>query len=478
MSEGRAALVAGLNRIEEEFPVEEIVLDDAHVWPVLRVFGGTFHLQRMETVASVVRPRRPVLARLWDRLRPGHGPIAPRTGTSSGPLVFISQHTHRVVHQGATVDKFAHPMMEAAARAGLASVLVLLGGVAGPPIKPVAGARMLHLDRTRTAVGGRAWRRARVRTGEVPGMADVLALMGRAGIVVEARRMEGVLRAFLSELAFHRLVLAGLRPGHVFMPCWYGPDHMAAVQVCRELGIVAVDIQHGVQGPAHLAYGRWATVPAAGWSTMPHRFWCWDRYSVDNIARWAPPGMHRPFLGGWPWLEQRHAGPVTGTAPGVKRVLFSLQPMAHPLPPGFGAVVRALGTGYHWVFRTHPRTGADIAAHPELHGLEGRFSMEDTREVPLAASLGHTDVHLTQYSSVTIEAALCGVPSVALHPHATELFPEHVRDGWLRVTGIDALSEALATARAPEVAPTRSAPLEERLVHLLHDRNEPLPGGN
>jgi hypothetical protein len=52
-------------------------------------------------------------------------------------------------------------------------------------------------------------------------------------------------------------------------------------------------------------------------------------------------------------------------------------------------------------------------------------------ELPLYALLRRADLHVTQVSTVVIEAQQFGVPSVMTAPSAAELFPEQLATGWM-----------------------------------------------
>src|SRR5262249_18009723 len=87
-------------------------------------------------------------------------------------------------------------------------------------------------------------------------------------------------------------------------------ENMALVAACRQLGVLSVDLQHGVQGESHVAYGAWSVMPAQGWELLPDRFWVWSESEVAAIRKWVPPGStrHLAFVGGNIWLDLWRAG--------------------------------------------------------------------------------------------------------------------------------------------------------------------------
>jgi hypothetical protein len=75
---------------------------------------------------------------------------------------------------------------------------------------------------------------------------------------------------------------------------------------CRELDVVSVEVQHGVQGELHPSYGSWFSVPRDGWPTRARVFWSWDERSAAALNQWTrlAPDRHVAIVGGDPWREK------------------------------------------------------------------------------------------------------------------------------------------------------------------------------
>src|SRR5262249_31727054 len=165
--------------------------------------------------------------------------------------------------------------------------------------------------------------------------------------------------------------LERIRPHLVAVNCYYSLQNMALVAACRRLGIPSVDLQHGVQGAFHIAYGPWMQVPSQGWDLLPDRFWCWSEPEVNSIRSWAARagGHHVPLVGGNPWLDSWRAGDsplvremdsrvarLCAQRPGRKRVLVTLQwgmnDQAYLLP--LREAIRYGDPDLDWWIRLHP----------------------------------------------------------------------------------------------------------------------------
>ena len=53
---------------------------------------------------------------------------------------------------------------------------------------------------------------------------------------------------------YYKAILSKIIPRVVFLTCYYSPDNMGLIYVCKTLKILTVDIQHGDQGKYHSMY--------------------------------------------------------------------------------------------------------------------------------------------------------------------------------------------------------------------------------
>ena len=90
-----------------------------------------------------------------------------------------------------------------------------------------------------------------------------------------------------------------------FVVTYYGSIGMAFDLACREFGIPSFDIQHGVQGSLHAAYGRWLRLPVNGYELLPSFFLCWSQKEKSVIEEWSNKfsKWHRPLVHGNLYLD-------------------------------------------------------------------------------------------------------------------------------------------------------------------------------
>ncbi|MFZ1688189.1 MAG: hypothetical protein WAU70_12240 [Flavobacteriales bacterium] len=477
----RPELVAYLNALETEHDVNAMFLDDACVWPLIRQKIGEFLLRNEEPPGSedfelpASKTRRAFrfgngLARMgWSRI-----------AFARIDLLFLSLAAHKQLVQHVRYDRFSDPLLGAAVRNGF-KCLVLEHGEASLIDH---GQRVHHWDLAPQLEAGAAlhWRKAQPAIASVPVLPDLLQRVELDGHVMDRSFLRNQLHTFRFYRQVYHGLLKRLRPRCVFMVCWYSAENMALVHECRQLGIRSVDLQHGVQGPAHLAYGSWKVIPGTGYSVMPSVFWCWDRQSVTNIERWASGTPHRALYLGDPFMEYSANLPrdARWKNDGRKRVLYAIQPLNDVVPALILRTIHATRSMAQWMIRTHPnwkRTIPAIVAILEKEGLQHEVVIDDGSITPLAPVLASADLHVTDFSSVVIEAASLGIPSAAVHPHAADVFTEHLSNGSLSMT---LTSEALiAWVHAPGVPPALPDPLPPLVdrMALAMGIPEPLPTG-
>jgi hypothetical protein len=105
--------------------------------------------------------------------------------------------------------------------------------------------------------------------------------------------------------AYWEKKLSKVQPELVFIVTYYNYIGMSLNLACHRLGIHTIDIQHGVQGNYHVAYGRWYKVPSDGYQLLPYYFWVWSQDEKDVINRWSSSinKKHIPIVGGNNWIN-------------------------------------------------------------------------------------------------------------------------------------------------------------------------------
>ena len=240
-----------------------------------------------------------------------------------------------------------------------------------------------------------------------------------------------------------------LRPQLGILESYHGTPGMAFSLACREFGIPCMDIQHGVAGEWHYAYGRWHNLPKTGYELLPSLFWCWGDAEAKAIEDWAVDQQlpHRAIIGGNLWLEtwKRGNAPLINkydknlkekmSASGCPRhVLFTLQGEESTQRLEMLAVlVKKTQESWFWWLRLHPSALQQAKRISEIFHRSSvgvrSYDLDQASALPLYALLRNVDLHMTGYSSTVIEAASFQVPSIILDNYSLGHYQKYIDSG-------------------------------------------------
>ena len=246
---------------------------------------------------------------------------------------------------------------------------------------------------------------------------------------------------------------------HAFVNTYYSLEGQAFVQAARRLGLRSIDLQHGMQGPHHAAYARWAVVPAGGYSTLPDEFWVWGQEEAAAIDTWSRSvANHRPRVTGNYWLQRWRddTDPMVAACiaaaralrtPAAAQVLVCLSwGLADEETDKLFEAAKLCDSSVAWWWRLHPvESGrrSEFAARLSLHGLDGRL-VGTTTDLPLYALVRSADMTVSHSSTVIQEAAELGIPSVVTSDYGAELHAGLVQSGMaLRATDARMIADAI-----------------------------------
>ncbi|MDB5099448.1 MAG: hypothetical protein JWM80_3869 [Cyanobacteria bacterium RYN_339] len=463
-----------LNAFEQAVPVDTWVHEDIRVWPIIRfkaAFGLFYRMVAedahvpglvdtaarsawLKRLASL--PLRQARASWLDRIHAARG---------DGPydVVFFNEEGRYSAVEDRCYDNYCDPLVRSLAERGFRSLR--LDGSDRYCLPRYSPSRFVRAQLDVLAVAARFKRRTTFApVAELEGFLEALGAPV-TGLDLDPGPVLPLLRA---QADYFKRVLrrSGARLGVVV--CYYNLYGMAFDLACRELGIPSMDIQHGLQGAYHAAYGRWGRVPADGYELLPSLFWCWSTDEAAVIAEWAEAarGRHAALPGGnlllssWQDLDrparEREREALVARAGDVRPwmlvTLSGLEPPA--VLDELVAAIRSAGSQAFWWVRCHPgrpEQAEGIQARLAVDGVACADALLATR-TPLYTLLGEVDGHLTGFSSTVIEAAALGVPSVMWQADGPELFPAQVLNGL--ATYAPGPSQAVAALRAWLAAPT------------------------
>jgi hypothetical protein len=489
-----------LNHLETTLPVAQWQVDGVRVWPLVRErlwwsYNTDYASTRTRARAESPLRRRATraahvgrdmgswgAARMLDRTR--HAPLRQRADA-----VLLGDNVSRIPLDGRWYDRLCEPFMECLADLGLRSLHLephhlyrRPRSADSHPIQPYLDALWVRarLDRSSQAV-------------ELPGHSQLIEQLRRVeldpapvdmGYILGSARQLRHVRDWFVPLLLRCEARIGLLVD-------YNLVSMAFAAACREVGIPSVEIQHGVQGELHWAYGRWRSVPPEGYDLLPSVYWTWSEREASVIEEWAADtgGRHRAVVGGNLWLRtwmdgdreivRRHDRLLRASEGVQTTVLCTLQPAVSDASQLrlLSAAVAGAPRSWRWWFRLHPAMSAQERSRlSALLSGEPRVEVDEISDLPLYALLRAADAHLTRSSSTVLEARAFGVGTVLTDQAATMLFPDEVAAGWaVAAESPDELLEALSRQAARRAAPPPTTQGPRAAGELLRRLLTPAP---
>lgn len=258
----------------------------------------------------------------------------------------------------------------------------------------------------------------------------------------EIRQKVTIIRALAN---FFKKKLQIVNPRIAFEIWYYGIYGYSFTLACRELGIPVVDIQHGVQGEMHAAYGRWNKVPLNGYNILPDFFMVWSTSEAMAIDKWSSKiKIHKPIISGNLFLNKW----LNGDSEHVRRydlrfreiystnqptILFTMSPRldTEEIIGNVITVIKQTQLEYQWLIRLHPlmlNKKSNIASMLTRLGIS-RFEIEHATELPLYSLLRGTNLHITYSSSAVIEAEQFDVPSIITSDYGMSFYKTQIDRG-------------------------------------------------
>lgn len=434
-----------VNTLETKYPVDEWMVDDIRVWPIIKInLLHTLYRTRIKPQSAVpsksksnllthkfVRVYKELsiflkglyyLLRIQKRLK------------QKLDLLFISYVAHRQEVNKIHYNRFCDLFIEYGLEHDLQSMLIELKGPYKEYRVPRSNSKavfegdvainaFMKLKKVRSLFTKKEIQQT--FNGYDQFLDEVSFLFGKELVEKLSRaRILSQAKSINAASLFFDYIFSQQKPKMAFCVCYYASDIDFALQLSAYRNKVpTIDIQHGIQGEYHAAYGSWYKVPAGGYNLLPKHFWNWDSQSSEEINKWSRQTLyHSSINGGNPWLklwEKKQFNNVfevnalTDSFKNRKVILFSFQPLQDPFPDFIKQVIKETETKFVWLMRVHPtQMNYFEQLRNEVNALQTtNVIIEEASKLPLPLLLSYTDLHMTFYSTVAIEAAMFKVPT-------------------------------------------------------------------
>lgn len=223
----------------------------------------------------------------------------------------------------------------------------------------------------------------------------------------------------------------------LYVVCFYTTRSLALVRAFRTAGKPVCDVQHGLVGPSHPAYfnkrfwGRQSRF-------QPTEFLVWNTTSQLFLTNSTGcPAFVRDFD------DSRYVSPVVSRTKRIRpHILVTLQ-WSSELPVELITFVLS-ATWVNWVLRLHPRDPVPPSRRLDCIALSRAEHVQiELPSAPLILSLRTCDLHITESSSVVIEASAAKIRSLFWDTSTTGLFLDEIGTGLAECIPIEKLSKRI-----------------------------------
>jgi hypothetical protein len=449
-----------LNEVEGRFPVAEWVVNGVHIWPLVRLdlatdlTNASMYPALYHSVRSVSKARR--LTTLFLRetsglLRFGRAYLkdfSKNAKPRKAEVVLLSDGISFSYLIDSWYEKFCDPLISRLEVHRIPFILMTPAREYFIPRRTCS----IFIQPSLDGIRGKTLFSSKKGFGEerLDGFQECMGFIESRDLRISLptlRRIEGQCILIMKYAEFFEQLFSQIKPRSAFLVSYYNFAGMAFNLACRNLGIFSIDIQHGLQGDLHWAYGRWNNIPETGYELLPRFFWVWSDWEAEAIRGWSSgvSAWHRPVVGGnlfldlWRSSESEIVKYYDDKIGGVKKnkghlihVLYTVgYEENEKLATVFNAMRQTESLCYWWL-RVHPGKLSERASYKKLvrehRILNGEVDL--ATDLPLYALLRQMDLHLTFYSSSVFEAEDLGVPSVVVGDYAKELFSDQISSGW------------------------------------------------
>lgn len=226
------------------------------------------------------------------------------------------------------------------------------------------------------------------------------------------------------------------------------------ISAANELGILTVDLQHGVQGNWSPLYNRFEETKGIDYQALPDFFAVYTNNERENIlANFPSLSKHKPVLMGLSWLyESEDIRSIQNVKPNFQvsdhyklRVLLILQKQS-TIPEYIIETINKTSNDCVWVIRHHPK-GRKFN-FSDFNQAKNIILDELIDNMPLTSLHEIVDLTISEGSSLSWELSLLGTHGLIVGKQGYDNFYSEINAGffsWCKPTVQSLNSELMAT---------------------------------
>ena len=305
-----------INEIEDKFPVDTWIIDNIHIWPLVRISLAyqlynltnfkTIKISKLQKISNKYKKALDLAKNYFDFARAYYGDRDNNISKNNvADIVFLGYTTNRHLINNSWYDIFCNPYINQLEQANISSLLLELAPNHEYRIPRYSSSIFIQPQIDALKLISYFEFRKNQDSNHLEDWESFEAYLeyklGFKLININTLKHKIILIKYISK--YFKNILLKAKASLGFVINYYGVIGMAFNLACRELNIVSVDIQHGMQGEFHAAYASWNRLPTKGYELLPNKFWCWSEFEAITINQWSKnsSGKYESIVGGNLW---------------------------------------------------------------------------------------------------------------------------------------------------------------------------------
>lgn len=446
-------IMALFAEIEQRFSVDTWLINDIHVWPLIR-------LDLMMSLNLSESPKQQVRIHMFFKIHQAlvmlFGYVKYRvakmrdSGKNVHPgkvdVVFLGDGISRILLNGQWYDRFCDPLIQALQKKKRTCFMMeTLHNYFIPRFSPSMFIQP-YLDFA--LVKKMLFRKNNLKMVELKDFDRCIQFLKSKNLPIpipDEERVRIIMEVIEAYTDYYKKILKTLKPLLGFVVCYYGPRGLAFNVACRQLNIPSVDIQHGVAGEFNAAYGKWNKVPKNGYETLPSIFWCWSKEDAHVIEQWNMnvEKWHKSIIGGNSFVHFWKNNSINFENCGslfkkdeksinILVTLSSIEDHNATLLKSIIEIIKRSDAHWKWWIRLHPcllNKKKDIKTMFQDKNI-ANIEIDTATDLPLYMLLNHMNLHVTYSSATVIEAKMFHCPSIITGEDGLQYFADQIEAGW------------------------------------------------
>lgn len=435
-----------INTIERKYKVEEWVVDDIHIWPLIRITN--YALLSSEILKSENKKKTngylEVLITWLKSFKLILLDIKMQGRLEQADVLFIGDGVSFTKINGLWYDKFCDPVIDYLKQKKIKYLNFEVGRLLFFPRynKSIYNQSDLDMSIIKSKIFTK-----KIKNISLDGYKDFLnddfANMYFKYLPNKIEISNRVLKIKNIE-AYYLRKMSKIKPKVGLIVSYYYDAGMAFNKACKKFGIESIDIQHGVQGPYHLAYCNWSKIPSVGYNLLPDVFWVWSEYEQREIIQTNKNSLKHTtrvatnhFLNIWKKNStsfivnyDKKFNEINNN--NKKKILLTLSPDTDCLMFDTYKALSFIQNDYNIYIRLHPNMLNELYRYKNHFKSLNlvNYEIELTSKLPLYAILRNVDLHITAQSSTVIESVEFGVFSIITSEYGAALYETQILSGF------------------------------------------------